>query len=161
MSEKIMNYCIVAADVSLTLMVINADGDYFPTDVRTYQYYILALETFASNLDANAKRLMIEVYNEHYNAFRMREPNDLNYIAVVGVAPKILTPDEYASKPWLMARMPVWESSNCIAVQNDGYRKVAPNSFGDILGLADKTQKQIGAKAAVRISANKSSDRSF
>lgn len=131
-----MNYYFVSADVALTLMVLQASGDFLPSDVQTYQYFIIVPETFTENLAENAKRLMIQIYDEHYEVFKIREPNDPNYIAVVDVKTNILNQAEYLEKPWLSTRPPVWENSHCILIQNNSYQKIDPNGFGAILGIA-------------------------
>ncbi|MEP6901430.1 MAG: hypothetical protein ABJA66_06740 [Actinomycetota bacterium] len=133
--NKTMNYQVAAADVLLTLMMIRPDGAFAPSNTMTYQYFFLIPETFAANLAESSKQLMYQIYDEHYDAFKQREPNDPNYIAVVDVTPKILTPAEYSQSPWLAARMPGWENSNCLVIQNNSYQKVEPKSFGGILGL--------------------------
>ncbi len=130
-----MNYHVATADVMLTLMIQQASGDFAPSDTMTYQYFLLVPENFAADLAEGTKKLMDQLYDEHYNAFKLREPNDPNYIAVVDAAPRILTAAEYAGQPWLSARIPAWENSNCIVVQNNSYQKVARESFGGILGL--------------------------
>lgn len=131
-----MNYSLISADVSLTLMVMDSNGDYAPTNVAVYTYYVLAPVTFAENLADNTHNLMVQIYNEHYQAFKLKEPDDPNYIAVVGVEPKILTPDEYSEKPWLNTGKPIWESSHCIFIEENSFRNVDPNVFGNLLGLA-------------------------
>ena len=131
-----MNYYFISADVALTLMVLQESGDFAPSDVMTYTYFILAPETFTEKLVERSKQLFYQIYNEHYDAFRLQAPDDPNYIAVVDVTPRILTPTEYADKPWLTTPAPVWENSHCIVIQDNSYQKIDPNSLGGILGMA-------------------------
>jgi hypothetical protein len=131
-----MNYYFISADVALTLMVLQQSGDFAPSSVMTYKYFVLAPETFTENLAESAKQLFYQIYDEHYDAFKIKEPNDPNYIAVVDVTPQILNPQDYADQPWLTVRPPVWENSHCIVVQNNSYQKIDPNSLGGILGIA-------------------------
>ena len=130
-----MNYSLISANVSLTLMVLQSDGDFAPSSVMAYDYFVLAPDTFTENLAESAKKLFYQIYDEHYDAFKIREPNDPNYIAVVDVESKILAPEDYAGKPWLTANIAMWENSNCIVVQNNSYQKIEPNSLGGILGM--------------------------
>jgi hypothetical protein len=131
-----MNYQLISTDVSLTLMVLQPSGDVAPSSVMTYQYFVLASETFAANLLENVKNLMLQIYNEHYHAFKLKEPDDPNYIAVVDVQPKVLSYAEYADKPWLTVRPPVWETSHCLFISDNSFRTVEPNRFTELLGLA-------------------------
>jgi hypothetical protein len=133
--NNIMNYQVATADVRLTLMIMQPGGDFAPSSTMTFPYFFLVPETFAANLAESSKQLMHQIYDEHYDAFKLREPNDPNYIAVVDVTPKILTAAEYSQLPWIAARMPAWENSNCLVIQNNSYQKVDPKSFGGLLGL--------------------------
>jgi hypothetical protein len=131
-----MNYKMIAVDVSLTLMVLDQNGDFAPSTVMIFPYFVFAPETFEADLTGNILNLMHQIYNEHYHAFKLREPNDPNYIAVVKVEPRILSHAENLEKPWLKGHAPMWESSNCILISNQTYQKIDPNKFGELLGLA-------------------------
>lgn len=131
-----MSKILIEADVDLTLMVMDAGGDHYPSSVMTFQYYIAAGEEFAASLAENCRSLLVQVYNEHYRVFREAEPNDPNYIAVVDVAPRIVTQSEFAGKPWLVGKCPAWEDSNLIGLHSDGYNKLSPVFFEALLGTA-------------------------
>lgn len=128
-----MSKTLVAVDVDLTLMVWDYNGDYNPSSVMTFQYFIAVSDFFMTNLQENTKSLMDGIYKEHYQIFREREPNDLNYIAVVSVSPKVVAPEEYPNQPWLKGECPAWESSNCVDVKEPHYFKMPPNEFARIL----------------------------
>ncbi|GEM_PF-5747097 len=131
-----MSKTLVSADVDLTLMVLNSNGDYLPSTVMTFQYYIAADNSFIQNLEENTRNLMVTIYNEHYHVFREREPNDPNYIAVVDVSPKIIETSEYENEPWLKGNCPIWEESNCIGLHQNGYNKLSPTFFAGVLKLS-------------------------
>ncbi len=131
-----MSNTLIKADVDLTLMILNFNGDYQPSSVMTYQYFIAADEDFTANLLENTKNLMVNIYNQHYQIFRQREPNDPNYIAVVSVSPSIIEPKEYPNEPWLDGNSPIWEESNCIGITQAGYHKLSPNFFAGVLKLS-------------------------
>ena len=128
-----MSQNVISANVTLCLMMIQENGDYIPSEPMSYDYFFLVLDAFTSDLAESSKQLMYQVYQQHYRDFKIREPNDLNYIAVVSVIPKVLTPDEITLKPWLSSKVPVWEPSNCIVVADSGFQKVDPNYFADII----------------------------
>jgi hypothetical protein len=130
-----MNYNLILADVSLTLMILQANGDFAPSDVMRYPYFVFAPETFTANLVENATNLMIQIYDEHYIAFKQREPDDPNYIAVVEVQPRTLSNAELAERPWLKVRPPAWETSHCILITENSFRNIDPNALGGLLGL--------------------------
>jgi hypothetical protein len=131
-----MSRSLVKLDVDLTLMMLGGDGDYRPSSVMTFQYFAAANDDFLADLQVNAKNLMIEIYNEHFRTFRERAPEDLNYIAVVGVAAEIIDPATYPSKPWLQGSCPAWEESNLIGLHADGYNKLSPGFFEGVLHSA-------------------------
>lgn len=114
-------------------MVIDANGDYHPSGVMTFQYYVAAKEDFTGNLAASSMDLMVRIYNEHYKVFREREPNDLNYISVVGVSPRIIDESEYPNRPWQNGKCPSWEESNLLALNSEGYNKLSPGFFEALL----------------------------
>ena len=128
-----MGKILIGTNVDLTLMVIDANGDYSPSSVMTFQYYIAAEPAFADNLAKNCMALMVRIYNDHYRVFREREPNDLNYIAVVGVSPRIVDKSEYPQQPWLNGNCPSWEDSNLIGTHSEGYNKLSPTFFEGLL----------------------------
>ena len=128
-----MSKTLVQANVDLTLMVVDQYGDYQPSSVMTFQYFIAADASFVVDLAKNCEELMVRIYNEHYRVFREREPNDMNYITVVGVAQRVIDPAEYPSKPWLHGTCPGWEESNLIGLHADGYNKLSPGFFEGLL----------------------------
>ena len=128
-----MSRTLVEANVDLTLMVMDPNGDYRPSSVMTFQYFIAAHAAFAADLSKNCVDLLVKIYNEHNRIFRDREPNDLNYIAVVGVAPRVIEPADWPSQPWLHGKCPGWEESNLVGLHNDGYNKISPGLFEGLL----------------------------
>ncbi len=128
-----MSKSLIETNVDLTLMVIDSNGDYQPTSVMTFQYYIAADENFTANLEQNCRNLIVAIYNEHYRVFREREPNDLNYIAVVGVSPRIIDASEFINQPWMQGKCPGWEESNLIGLNSAGYHKLSPRFFAGVL----------------------------
>jgi len=112
-------------------MVMDAGGDYQPSSVMTFQYYVAADAAFVADLQQNSQHLMVRIYNEHYRVFREREPDDVNYIAVVGVLPRVI--DNYADQPWLRGNSPAWEDSNLIGLHSEGYNKLSPPFFEGLL----------------------------
>ncbi len=117
-------------------MQLQADGSFTPSSIMIYPYFILAEESFAKGTPESAINLFNLIYDEHAEAFKIKEPNDPNYIAVADVVAKYLTPEEYAGKPWLSARRPIWENSNCIVVQNGSYQKIQPDSLAGYVGMS-------------------------
>lgn len=128
-----MNKYVISADVMLCLMMIQETGDYLTSEPMSYDYFFLVPETFTADLPESSRQLMNQIYQEHYQAFKIREPNDLNYIAVVGVTPAILGPTNIASSPWLTGKTPMWESSSCVVVSEGAFQKVALNTFSDLV----------------------------
>lgn len=128
-----MNKYVISADVMLCLMMIQENGDYIPSEPMSYDYFFLVPETFTTDLTENSRQLMNQIYQEHYQTFKIREPNDLNYIAVVGVTPVVLASAEIASSPWLTGKTPMWESSGCVVASDSAFQKVAPNTFSEVV----------------------------
>ena len=128
-----MSKTLVETNVDLTLMVMDGNGDYYPTSVMTFQYYIAADAIFTTNLAENCTNLIVQIYNEHYRVFREREPNDLNYIGVVGILPRIISESEFANQPWLNGKCPTWEESNLIGLHSTDYNKLSPPFFEGLL----------------------------
>ena len=125
-----MNTNFVQADVELSLMVMDQNGNYAPTAPMTYTYFFAVPDAFVAGLADSSAGLMQKIYDEHYQLFRIAEPSDPNYIAVVGVEPRLLTPAETAAKPWLEAKIPAWENCICVVVNGEGFEKVEPENFG-------------------------------
>lgn len=130
------NFVVVKADVDLALMMLQHDGDYVASEVQRYTYFILAPRSFTDKLFENTVHELGKIYLEHQVAMREREPNDANYITVVGAHPVVLSPVECANQPWLTAKVPVWEESVCIAVRDDGPFKLTPTFFTGAIGAA-------------------------
>lgn len=128
-----MTRILIETNVDLTLMAMDANGDYAPSSVMTFQYYIAAPPEFAENLPQNCGQLMVRIYNEHSRVFREREPNDLSYIAVAGVTPRVVDASEYPQEPWLHGKCPAWEDSNLIGLNGDDYKKLSPMFFGALV----------------------------
>lgn len=124
---------LVEANVDLALMVPDPNGDFYPSDGMTFQYYFAADPEFAAALQQRSDELMAAIYKDHYQIFREREPNDPNYIAVSSVAPRVVDKSEYPNRPWLSGKCPVWEESNLIGVTTAGYNKLSPQFFEAVL----------------------------
>ncbi|MFT3745531.1 MAG: hypothetical protein QM785_14715 [Pyrinomonadaceae bacterium] len=130
------NFIVVQAEVDLALMMMKHDGDYIASEVQSYSYFILAPRVFGEHLFENTLSEIGEIYLEHQAVMREREPNDPNYITVVGARPKVLSAVECADQPWLTAKVPVWEESVCIALSGDGRFKLSPTFFTGAIGAA-------------------------
>ena len=128
-----MNWILTEANVELTLMSIDSNGDYHPTRTMTFQYYIAADSDFAEKLPGSATKIMERLYDEHRIMMQQREPNDLNYIAVVGVNTRVIPQSDFVNAPWLKGRRPQWESSNLIALNGDQVQKMPPDFFAALL----------------------------
>lgn len=121
--------------IGLTLMVYNNQLDaHVQSDIRRYDYFFKAppgTRGAASAADFQKRLLAVmhSVYQEHGRHFKLREPDDLNYIAIVDSAFRELSAQEIAAKPWLSARPPHWENSHCIALTADGFAKSDPAAF--------------------------------
>lgn len=124
---------MISANVALCLMMLQENGDYIPSEPMSYDYFFLVPDAFTTDLAESSNQLMYQVYQEHYRDFKIKEPNDPNYIAVVSVAPRILPPDEIESRPWLSSKVPMWEPSTCIVETENGFQKVDPRQFADIV----------------------------
>lgn len=122
---------LVGLSVDLTLMVLDHNGDYRPSSVMTFHYYVAADAAFMADLQQNSEQLMGRIYSDHRRVLAEREPDDPNYIAVVGVAPQVIT--DHSDQPWLRGNRPVWEDSNLIAPGPENYSKVSPEFFGALL----------------------------
>ncbi len=128
-----MSKSLVSIDVDLTLMVMDANGDYQPSGVMTFQYYVAADEAFLADSGANSSKLMTEIYADHRRILSEQQPDDPNYIAVVGATPRIIDPSQYGSQPWLNGTCPAWEDSNLIGVHAEGYNKLSQPLFARLL----------------------------
>lgn len=124
-----MNRHVVVADVDLTLMVMDSNGDHRPSNVATYQYFLAVDDSFLTNLTENALAVLNRVYLEHRQRFREQEPNDPNYIAVVGLRATVLPEKDEAAQPWTSARRPLWEPAICIIVQDGQHTMVSLERF--------------------------------
>lgn len=122
---------LVELSVDLTLMVLDHNGDHQPSSVMTFHYYVAADAAFMADLQQNSEQLMGRIYSDHRRVLAEREPDDPNYIAVVGVAPQVIT--DYSGQPWLRGNRPVWEDSNLVAPGPENYNKVSPEFFGALL----------------------------
>jgi hypothetical protein len=130
---------LIKTDVYLTLMVLDSNGDYQPTKPAIYQYFLVAEEDdFKLDMTKKTTSVMTAIYNGHYQNLRQREPNDLNYIAVVGVNPETAPINNPKEKPWLNGKCPIWEWSNLIEVTGDAYRKLDAKEFETILNGGSK-----------------------
>lgn len=126
---KSSKFVVVQADIDLALMMMQQDGDFIASEVQTYTYFILAPKAFATELFENTLREVGKIYLEHQSIMTAREPDDPNYITVVGARPKLLSEAEVAAEPWLSAKVPMWEESVCIAIREDRAYKLSPTFF--------------------------------
>lgn len=122
---------LVALSVDLTLMILDQNGDHRPSSVMTFDYFVAADENFMTDPQRNSENLMAQIYAEHRRVMSEREPGDPNYIAVVGVMPRVVS--DAGGQPWLSGNCPVWEDSNLIAPLRGGYEKVSSGSFAELL----------------------------
>ena len=127
---------VVEAETDLALMLMQHDGDYIASEFQTYTYYFLVPKSFTTDLFDNTTRELGKVYLEHQKVMREREPDDPNYITIVGVRPKMLSETECAAQPWLSAKTPVREESVCIALRGDNVFKLSPKFFSSAIAGA-------------------------
>jgi hypothetical protein len=122
-------------DIGLTLMVYNNQLEtHVQSDIRRYDYFFKAPPgvrgaASATEFQQRLLSVMHAVYQEHGRAFKLREPDDINYIAIVQSAFRELTAQEVASKPWLTARPPHWEQSHCLLLSASGFEKTNTDAF--------------------------------
>jgi hypothetical protein len=117
---------------TVTLMRPTEMDIYVESGDRVYDYYYRVPMFWLSDpeLQRRAYDIAHQIYGEHYRRFRIAEPSDLSYLLVKHTYAIPLSPAEAAARPWLMAQPPVWESSLCFAIDNNGaYTRVAPQAF--------------------------------
>jgi len=97
-------------------------------------YYFQVPDAWAAT-DAELQRRVFAIAQQMYadrNAqFRLAEPNDINYLAVLQTKATLLSEAEAQQKPWLQARNPaIWEWTPCVvAHEDDTYIKVERSAF--------------------------------
>jgi hypothetical protein len=127
---------IVEVDLTDTLMMWT---DYLETHVQAGErhstYYFKVPDGWADQpvdyLEAQVLEVMREIYREHNERLQQAEPSDINYLAPLAVACRVLAPEEEGAKPWLTVGSPsIWEWTPCVVVGEDGsFEKVEPGEF--------------------------------
>jgi hypothetical protein len=84
-------------------------------------------------LQERVKETARQMYSDMAAHFRAVEPDDINYIAVLGTKATALSDEEARAEPWLSAPAPAaWEWTPCVVAREDGtYEKVDPRDFGE------------------------------
>lgn len=125
----------VAVAFTDTLMAWDNNMEcHLPAGEGKRTYYFEVPEAWVAAGDPVLQKWVLDVAQQMYADFNAKlsaaEPNDINYLAVLGTSARLLTDEEVAAAPWRQARIPsVWESTPCIVATGGGYAKVAPNDF--------------------------------
>ncbi|MGA7730473.1 MAG: hypothetical protein WCD37_04275 [Chloroflexia bacterium] len=127
---------VVAVDLTDTLMRLDSYfGVHVQSGERHSTYYFRVPDGWADlesgELEGRVMGVMLGVYREHNERLQRAEPDDPNYLAPLGVACRVLTPEEEVGKPWVAAGSPaLWEWTPCVVVGEDGgYEKVEVGEF--------------------------------
>lgn len=108
---------------------------YVQSGDRHSMFYFRVPDEWAALGDAELQRRVFAVARKMYEDlaahFRAAEPNDINYLAVLGTRARVLGAEEEAGRPWVAAKTPaVWEWTPCVVVEREGtYRKVRREEF--------------------------------
>lgn len=112
-------------DNSLEIHVQSGDKDF------QYYFYVPAVMTQSdAELQAAVFAAARKMYDDLNAHFRLAEPSDMGYLLVKSTHARRLSEEELDAKIWRQARPPVWESTPCVVMREDGaYAKVSYELF--------------------------------